>query len=730
MSSKEEREWTGAQSNQAHDALCRLLLKLGLVEQQQLEQISFTPRQGPISDLAGRNIFDEWEAIEKVACSLGIGTCRVLPEKVRELIALLDLPPLNKISLAHWHKVSCLPISVEAEQIVVAMANPLDYENMRALEFELERKIEVVIAKEDEIRALLDQQQQKGTGNSLELILKGAKTEALVSPSSEEEQHTWDPEKGINDPLAPPVVQLVNKIFASAIDRDASDIHLTPSKEKLLVRARVDGLMQELFNVPTALRSPVAARIKLLCGMDITEKRRPQDGRLQIKTVKGLKDLRISVVPTNYGENVVIRVLASELGKLQFEDLGMTAASVKKTNQLLKGSSKVILVTGPTGSGKTSTLYSCLLQLHDGNHNIITLEDPIEYRIEGITQIQINPKTKLTFANGLRAILRQDPDIILVGEIRDPETANIAMQVAQTGHLVLSTLHTNTAPAAITRLLDLEVAPFSIAASVGGIIAQRLIRKLCPECKEPLGESDITSLALPEVTNPKIYRSHGCAKCNRSGYQGRLGVFSLFEVTPEIADLIRKGSSELELIEAALRDGYQSLEQAAFDLILSGQTSIQEYERVIGPFEQIITNQTKQRAQASEVISSSGGIRKPKILLVEDDEDTRTVIKMLLERDLFEVLEAKDGQAALQLVYENKPDIILSDVMMPRVSGFELLQRLKADSRTSEIPVLMLTANESEEVELKLIASGAQDFVGKTSRHDVLLARIRRLLSA
>lgn len=728
MSVKEEHEWTKAEAAPAQDALCRLLLKLNFVDDQQLSQINFVPGQGIISELAHRQIFDEWDAIERIACFLGIGTCRIYSEKITEIVKLFEVEPIKAISVDEWSTSLNLPISIEDNQIVVAMVNPLDYEQIRTLEFKLDRKIEVVVAKEEEIKAVFNQLSARGGGAELEMILRGVKDEKVEEPRSAG-LSTWDPEESIDDPLAPPVVQLVNKIFAGAIEHNASDIHLTPNKESLVVRVRVDGIMRELFAVPAGLRHPVAARIKLLCGMDITEKRRPQDGRLQIKTGDGLKDLRISVVPTNYGENMVIRVLASELGKLQFVDLGMNTAVIKKVNYLLKGSSKVVLVAGPTGSGKTSTLYSCLLKLHDGDHNIITLEDPIEYRIDGITQIQINPKTNLTFAEGLRAILRQDPDIILVGEIRDPETANIAMQVAQTGHLVLSTIHTNSAPAAITRLLDLNVAPFSIAASVGGVVAQRLVRRLCPECKRPLTDQERREFGVPSDLEGVIYCAQGCSKCEKSGYRGRLGVFSLFDVTPELSDAIRSGRSELELIDIAKGGGFQSLSEAALALIQEGQTSISEYERVIGPFESaLISSDVVVSVPSKE--AQTVALPKPRILLVEDDEDTRTVLKMLLERDLFEVVEAADGQAALQLVYDNPPDVILSDVMMPRINGFELLQRLKADTRTSKIPVLMLTANESEEVELRLIAGGAKDFVGKTSRHDVLIARIRRLLPA
>jgi CheY-like chemotaxis protein len=294
--------------------------------------------------------------------------------------------------------------------------------------------------------------------------------------------------------------------------------------------------------------------------------------------------------------------------------------------------------------------------------------------------------------------------------------------------LVLSTIHTNTAPAAITRLLDLNVAPFSIAASVGGVVAQRLVRRLCPECKRILTEKERQDLEVPATITGKIYCAQGCSKCEKSGYHGRLGVFSLFDVTPELSDAIRAGRSELELIDIAKKGGYQSLGEAALALIQEGETSISEFERVIGPFEVVGQSSSTAVFVPRQTNEQTGQLSKPRILLVEDDEDTRTVLKMFLERDLFEVIEAADGQAALQLVYNSPPDIILSDVMMPRVNGFELLQRLKADSRTSKIPVLMLTANESEEVELRLIASGAKDFVGKTSRHDVLIARIRRLL--
>jgi type II secretory ATPase GspE/PulE/Tfp pilus assembly ATPase PilB-like protein/ActR/RegA family two-component response regulator len=481
---------------------------------------------------------------------------------------------------------------------------------------------------------------------------------------------------------------LVNKILLDAIESGASDIHLTPEKGSLKVKVRVDGMLKELLEVPGNLSAPVVSRIKLLGGMDISEKRRPQDGRLRVEFSGTTKDLRLSSIPSLHGENIVARILSPELGDVTFESLGMPPEVCKNLREDLTGSSRVILVTGPTGSGKTSTLYAAIAELKLQGLNIITIEDPIEYRVPGILQTQVNPKIGLNFADGLRSILRQDPDVVVVGEIRDAETANIVMQVAQTGHLVLSTLHTNSAASAITRLCDLGVAPFMIASSIQSIMAQRLVRR---------------------------------SKEDKSGYSGRIGVYSYLQMSERLREAVRSSQGEANFETIATERGFQSLTQAAERLISCGATTLEEAERVFGTKSSWSISATTQPQKKTSL--------KRRVLVVEDDENMRMILNMLLSRALYDVVEACDGRAALESILSNPPDLVVTDLMMPELDGADLVAIMKRDPRTSMIPVLLLTAVASEETELKLLSCGADDFVSKTTDQKILLARVEKLIN-
>jgi CheY-like chemotaxis protein/nucleoside-triphosphatase THEP1 len=407
---------------------------------------------------------------------------------------------------------------------------------------------------------------------------------------------------------------------------------------------------------------------------------------------------------------------------------------------ILTRSSKVVLITGPTGSGKTSTLYAGVLHLRNANSRIITIEDPIEYRIEGISQIQVNPKIDMTFATALRSVLRQDPDVILVGEIRDAETATTAMQVAQTGHLVLSTLHTNTAASAITRLRDLGIASFLIASSLGTLVAQRLVRRLCSHCQIPIsGEEEEKALKLG--LDPALLASaKGCDECGGTGYRGRVALFSILDITPEVATAIRNELPEDEIEQAARSGGFWHLEEAVVPFLCSRTTSLSEAERVLGSLDTRLLAPHNPRPKSSSAVAQESVQRSPskdstveipkrRVMIVDDDEGIRAIFQSLLEFEMFEVVSAADGHEALKLIYEQQPELVLCDLMMPNMNGEELLGRLRGDARTREIPVLVLTAAATEENELDLLKKGADDFVSKTARAEIIVARINRLLN-
>jgi general secretion pathway protein E len=375
-----------------------------------------------------------------------------------------------------------------------------------------------------------------------------------------------------------PIIKLLNAIFSQAIRSQASDIHIEPFENQLRVRFRIDGQLKTVLTPKATLAGMLVSRIKVMAKLDIAEKRLPQDGRIALKLGGRAVDLRISTIPSSYGERVVMRLLDKSAGRLDLLDLGMPDSVYQNIKKVLNKPHGIFLVTGPTGSGKTTTLYAGLTRLNDAQRNIMTVEDPVEYHIDGISQTQVNPKADMTFAKGLRAILRQDPDVVMIGEIRDVETAEIAVQSSLTGHLVLSTLHTNTAIGAITRLRDMGVEPFLLASSVTAVLAQRLVRRLCPHCKS-LHHADKSECQVLGVEQAEIYRAEGCESCNHTGYQGRLGVYELVMMDETMQQMIHRNASELEM-ESYVRQHSASLQQTSMPRVLNGETSLEEVLRV------------------------------------------------------------------------------------------------------------------------------------------------------
>ncbi len=379
-----------------------------------------------------------------------------------------------------------------------------------------------------------------------------------------------------------PVIRLINAIIAEAVKLKASDIHIEPYEKSLSVRLRIDGVLREILSLPARMTPVLTSRVKVMARLDIAEKRLPQDGRISLSLGGKLIDVRVSTLPARFGERVVMRILDKEEASFDLDALGMPADALKRLQQALARPNGIILVTGPTGSGKTTTLYAALKLLNDPSRNILTVEDPVEYAIDGVGQTQINPKVGMTFAAGLRAILRQDPDIVMVGEIRDVETAEIAIQAALTGHLVLSTVHTNSAVGAITRLRDMGAEPFLLSSTIAAVLAQRLVRRLCPTCKEPYEPDDaerkLLGVAAGERAN--VHRPVGCGRCGHSGYEGRIGVYELMVVDETLRRLIHEDASEAEMAAQAFRRA-DTLAMSGFRHVLAGLTSIEEVLRVV-----------------------------------------------------------------------------------------------------------------------------------------------------
>lgn len=378
-----------------------------------------------------------------------------------------------------------------------------------------------------------------------------------------------------------PIIRLLNALLSEAIKEDASDVHIETFEDHVTIRFRVDGILREVLEPPRILAPLIISRIKVMARLDIAEKRLPQDGRITLRIGGRAVDVRVSTMPTNHGERAVLRILDKQNARLDLVELGMDPASLDLFIRLIKKPHGIILVTGPTGSGKTTTLYSGLIILNDKKRNILTVEDPIEYDLVGVGQTQVNNKINMTFAKGLRAILRQDPDVVMVGEIRDLETAQIAIQASLTGHLVLSTLHTNSAIGAITRLDDMGVEPFLLASSLAGVLAQRLMRLLCKECKKPMlaTEKECELLGVDAKESPVIYHPVGCPNCRNSGYSGRSGVYELIAIDESLRTMIHDRVPEQKMRKYA-RELYPSLRQDGFRRVLKGETSLEEILRV------------------------------------------------------------------------------------------------------------------------------------------------------
>lgn len=379
-----------------------------------------------------------------------------------------------------------------------------------------------------------------------------------------------------------PAVKLVDSIIQNAVRSKASDIHIEPFENRICIRYRIDGALQKQFDSPKEPLAGLITRIKIMSNMDIAERRIPQDGRIFTKVDNENVDLRVSVLPTVNGEKIVIRILDKSAFNVDKAELGIADDDLRKINKIIGKPHGIVLVTGPTGSGKSTTLYSLLKDLNNEEKNIITIEDPVEFSMDGINQVNVNSKAGLTFASGLRSILRQDPDIVMLGEIRDAETAEIAVRAAITGHLVLSTIHTNDAPSSIVRLKDMGVAPYLLSSSLVGIIAQRLIRRLCVHCKEEYIASDYEKeiLGVPKNQTLNLYRKVGCNRCSSTGYKGRVGVYEIMEINKELRELINKDASVESITNSALKNGMKTLSKSAINVILKGNSTVEELLRI------------------------------------------------------------------------------------------------------------------------------------------------------
>jgi general secretion pathway protein E len=527
-------------------------------------------RGGRIGTLLMRlNFVTEEEVLKALGAQLGLPVLADFGTIDRELAL--------KLPITYAKKAVVLPLRRENGSIIAATAEPLILTTVDDLRVLFNANVSLGLAPTEKILDAVNRLHSEEM-NRAEETVQEMEEDDLSFLAAELEEPTDLLE--VTDDA--PIIRLVNSLLSQAIRERASDIHVEPFEKDLVARFRIDGILYNILTIQKRYQASIASRVKIMSGLNIAEKRLPQDGGMRIKIGGRDVDVRVSIVPTAFGERIVLRLLYRESALLPLEQIGFSKTYLKQFNELIARPHGIILVTGPTGSGKTTTLYASLAKINSPDKNIITIEDPIEYQLKGIGQIQVNPKINLTFAAGLRSVLRQDPDVILVGEIRDSETAEIAIQAALTGHLVFSTLHTNDAAGAVTRLIDMKIEPFLISSSVMAILAQRLVRVLCKECREPyvITARETEELELRTSAGAKVYRAKGCDACFNTGYLGRKAIYELLIVDDDVRQLIMKSTDAATIKATAMQKGMRTLRQDGADNVLQGVTSVEEVVRV------------------------------------------------------------------------------------------------------------------------------------------------------
>jgi type II secretory ATPase GspE/PulE/Tfp pilus assembly ATPase PilB-like protein/CheY-like chemotaxis protein len=680
-----------------------------------------------------------------------------------------------------------LPLRLTDSVLEIATANPFDIDAEKDLAFATGREVRTFLCSPGRIKEKMDEMYRGGAatsgGQDVMAELLGGMDDNLQVTQLEDDEGVTDLAASAEEASQRPVVRLVDLMLSDGILSRASDIHVEPGEAGVAVRYRIDGVLRQVMNIPRTAGAPLISRIKIMSGLDIADRLRPQDGRARVAVNGAPVDLRVSTLPASHGEKVVIRILNAKATVLTLESLGMSPSERATMEALLNHKEGIILVTGPTGSGKTTTLYSMLRIVQDEGVNIVTVEDPVEYRLgKGIVQVQVHEKAGLTFAAALRSILRQDPDVVLLGEIRDKETAQIAVQASLTGHLVLSTLHTNDAANAVTRLVDMGIEAYKLASALRGVIAQRLMRKLCSTCREVNDQPPPERIRKYIPSGTVINRPLGCPDCSMTGYRGRFSVVEVLTMNVDMERLIGDGATAEKIASAARQNGMLSLFESGLQHVLAGETGVEELLRVVDvpmsdggaarvaapaaspkTTEAPPTRKTPPsslppagaeapaRASAAQVPDLSSAfdlleeedigeadagpgrrtavVKSATILLVDDEDALRRVMRDLLARDGYEVVEARTGVEALDQVDRHAPDVVVLDLNLPGLDGYSVLAELRSRPATRDIPVIVLTAKGDEDNEVRVFELGADDFLSKPFRAKALTKRLEVILA-